>query len=80
MTSLLLHESEVKLRMNVNNKDTIRMYLGYIWLILLPKRLYQSMLSLRPVSNGFGLCSPIKASFVTNNLFFDVLGDIYLSS
>ena len=41
------------------------------WVItgLLPKRLYQSMLSLWTVSNGFRLCSPIKASFGTNNLF-----------
>ena len=29
MISLLLHESEVKPRMSVNNKDIIRMYLGY---------------------------------------------------
>ena len=29
MIFLLLHESEVKLRMSVNNKDIIRMYLGY---------------------------------------------------
>ena len=29
MISLLLHESEVKLRISVNNKDIIRMYLGY---------------------------------------------------
>ena len=33
MISLLLHESEVKPRMSVNNKDIIRMYLGYNWLI-----------------------------------------------
>ena len=33
MISLLLHESEAKLRMSVNNKDIIRMYLGYNWLI-----------------------------------------------
>jgi len=31
--SLLLHKSEAKLRMSVNNKDIIRMYLGYNWLI-----------------------------------------------
>jgi len=30
MISLLLHESEAKLRMSVNNKD---IYLGYNWLI-----------------------------------------------
>ena len=29
MIPLLLHEFEVKLRMSVNNKDIIRMYLGY---------------------------------------------------
>ena len=29
MISLLLHESEAKPRMSVNNKDIIRMYLGY---------------------------------------------------
>ena len=33
MISLLLHESEAKQRMSVNNKDIIRMYLGYNWLI-----------------------------------------------
>ena len=65
MISLLLHESEAKPRMSVNNKDIIRMYL----LAYYPKGLYQSMLSLRPVSNGIRLCSPIKASFVTNHLF-----------
>ena len=31
--SLLLHKSEAKLRMNVNNKDIIQMYLGYNLLI-----------------------------------------------
>ena len=31
--SLLLQESEAKLRMSVNNKDIMRMYLGYNWLI-----------------------------------------------
>ena len=36
MISLLLHESEAKLRMSVNNKDIIRMYLGYNWLIAQP--------------------------------------------
>ena len=29
MISLLLHESEAKPRMSVNNKDIIQMYLGY---------------------------------------------------
>ena len=29
MISLLLHESEAKPRMSANNKDIIRMYLGY---------------------------------------------------
>ena len=33
MISLLLHESEAKPRMSVNNKDIIRMYLGNNWLI-----------------------------------------------
>ena len=33
MISLLLHESEAKPRMSVNNKDIIRMYQGYNWLI-----------------------------------------------
>ena len=33
MISLLLHESEAKLRTSVNNKDIIRMHLGYNWLI-----------------------------------------------
>ena len=36
MIPLLLHESEAKRRMSVNNKDFIRMYLGYYnWLITL---------------------------------------------
>ena len=34
MTSLLLHEFEAKQRMSVNNKDIIRMYLGYNRLII----------------------------------------------
>ena len=33
MISLLLHKSEAKLRTSVNNKDIIRMHLGYNWLI-----------------------------------------------
>ena len=33
MISLLLHKSEAKPRMSVNDKDIIRMYLGYNWLI-----------------------------------------------
>ena len=33
MISLLLHKSEAKPRMSVNNKDIMRMYLGYNWLI-----------------------------------------------
>ena len=33
MISLLLHESEAKPRISVNNKDIIRMYLGYNWFI-----------------------------------------------
>ena len=33
MISLLLHKSEAKPRMSVNNKDIIQMYLGYNWLI-----------------------------------------------
>jgi len=33
MISLLLHESEAKPRMSVNNKDIIQMHLGYNWLI-----------------------------------------------
>ena len=38
MISLLLHESESKPRMSVNSKDiiskdTIRMHLGYNWLV-----------------------------------------------
>ena len=30
---LVITESEAKLRMSVDNKDIIRMYLGYNWLI-----------------------------------------------
>ena len=37
----ILVESKVKPRMSVNNKDIIRMYLGYNWPIT-----YQSVLSL----------------------------------
>ena len=33
MMSLLLHESEVKPKNSVNNKDIIHMHLGYNWLI-----------------------------------------------
>ena len=84
---LLLHEreSEAKLRMSVNNKDIIWMYLGYNWLITqktLPiNALFVTMVTEKAligrvfwvishaVNNGFRLCSPIKASFVTNKLF-----------
>ena len=44
MISLLLYESEAKLRMSVNNKDIIQMYLGYS--LFIPKRLHQLMLTL----------------------------------
>ena len=45
MISLLLHESEAKPTISVNNKDIIQMY---TWVItcLFPKRLHQSMLPL----------------------------------
>ena len=33
MISLLLHKSEAKPRMSVNNTDIIRMYLGYVIVI-----------------------------------------------
>ena len=33
MISLLLHQSEAKPRMSVNNKDIIGLYLGNNWLI-----------------------------------------------
>ena len=33
MISLLLHESEVKLKINFKNKAIIQIYLGYNWLI-----------------------------------------------
>ena len=33
MISLLLHEFEATPWMSVNNKDIIRMYLGYNWLM-----------------------------------------------
>ena len=33
LVKLLLHESEAKQRMSVNDKDIIRIYVGYNWLI-----------------------------------------------
>ena len=42
MISLLLHKSEAKLRMSVNNKDITRMYLGYNLLI---SQRYNTLLS-----------------------------------
>ena len=73
MISLLLHESEAKRRMSVNNKDI--MYLGYNLFIS------QNTAPINTSNNGFWLCLPIKASFVQQcvNLSF-FLGDIYLSS
>ena len=65
--SLLLKESEVKPRKSVNNKDIIRMYLGYNWLIT------QKTLPINAFfvtsKQWLQVCSPIKASFVVNNLF-----------
>ena len=69
MTSLLLHESEAKPRMGVNNKDIIRMYLGY---------------KINAFFVNSKLCSPIlKLPFGTKNIIIPLmffLGDIYLSS
>ena len=63
MISLLLHEFEAKPRMSVNNKDIIRISLGYNWLIT------QTTL---PINAFFVtskqwlqvICSPIKASLI----------------
>ena len=67
MISLLLHESEAKPRMSVNNKDIIRMYLGYNCLIT------QKTLPINAFfvnsKQWLQLCLPIKASFGTNNIF-----------
>ena len=54
MISLLLHESEVKPRMNVNNKDIIRMHLGYNWLIFqrtVP--INASFMKQQPMASGY---------------------------
>ena len=75
LISLLLHKSEQKLIMNVNNKDVIQMHLGYHWLITQITLLINAEQHAMPY--GFRLCSPIKASFVTINIF---LGDSYVST
>ena len=54
--------------MNVNNKDIIQMYLGCNWLII-QKTLTNQCFFCEQQANNFKLCSPIKASFVINNLF-----------
>ena len=59
MISLLLHESEAKLRTSVNNKDIMRMYLAYF-----PKTVPVNASFVKTANDGFWLCSPIKASFV----------------
>ena len=79
MISLLLHESEAKPRMSVNNKDIIRMYLGYNWLIT------QKTLPI----NAFFVHSKqwLQVMFTYQNFFwyyqsiplFFFSGDIYLS-
>ena len=79
MISLLLHESEAKPRMSVNNKDIIGMYLGYNWLIT------QKTLPI----NAFFVNSKqwLQVMFTYQSFFlvlticsFDfLLGDIYLS-
>ena len=64
MISLLLHESEAKLRMSVNNKDIIRMYLGYNWLIT------QKTLPINAFFvNSKQWLQVMFASFGTNNIF-----------
>ena len=62
MISLLLHESKAKLRMSVNNKDIIRMYLSYNWLITQKTLPNNAFFVNSKQMNGFRLCSPIKAS------------------
>ena len=54
MISLLLHESEAKPRMNVNNKDIIRMHLGYNWLVsqeTVP--ISASFVKQQPIASGY---------------------------
>ena len=65
---MLLHESEVKPRMSANNKDIIRMYLGYINWLITQKTL--------PITSGYVHLSKLPLSFTID--FF--LGDIYLLS
>ena len=74
MISLLLHESEAKLRMSVNSKDIIRMSLSYNWLIT------QKTLPI----NAFFVTSKVHLSKLLLSLTcysFDFFsGDIYLLS
>jgi len=81
MISLLLTLSQAKLRTGVNNKDIIRMYLGYN--LLISQRTIPINASFVPgiTSNGFTyqsflwFCSPIKAFFVQNKaIYFFILG------
>ena len=56
------------MRMSVNDKDIIRMYLGCNWLITQKTLPINAFLC--TVSNGFKLCSPIvMLLFGTNNIF-----------
>ena len=80
MISLLLHESEAKPRMSVNNKDIIQMYLGY--------NLFISQKT-APINAVFVKCMQwllviftYQSFFCTTNVFpFHFFsGDKYLSS
>ena len=80
MISLLLHESEAKPRMSVNNKDIIRMYLGY--------NLFISQKT-APINASFVKSKQWLLVMFTYQSFFCTImcypfiffsGDIYLSS
>ena len=68
MISLLLRKSEPKLRMSVNNKDIIQMYLGYNWLVTQKDSTNQCFLcEQQAMASGYVHLS--KLLFGTNNIF-----------
>ena len=85
MISLLLHESEVKQGMSINNKDIIQMYLGYNWLITqktLPSEAKQGMSvnnkDIIRIYQGYNWLIiqktlPISAFFVTSKQWLRVM-------
>ena len=70
MISLLLHKSEAKPRMSVNNKDIIRIYLGFNWLITQDSTNQCFLCEQQAIASGYVHLSMLL--FGTNNLLDDI--------